>query len=169
MHHVHQLQNFFEGYLRKQKFNEQPRNLFEPFRYILQLPAKRLRPTMVLLACEMFGTDGRKALPQAFAVELFHNFTLIHDDIMDRAPLRRGKPTVHNKYGETIAILSGDVMLVFAYEYLVQADVQLVPKLVQVLSNCAVDVCRGQQFDMNFESEKKVSLNDYMKMIELKT
>jgi len=169
MRRAEQLQKLFEEYLLNQKFNDQPRNLFEPFNYMLRLPAKRLRPVMALLACEAFGTDAKKALPQAFAIELFHNFTLIHDDIMDRAPLRRGKPSVHNKYGETIAILSGDAMLVFAYKYLVQANEQLVPKLLQVFNQCAIDVCRGQQFDMNFESEQNVSLSDYMKMIELKT
>src|SRR5262249_4894674 len=111
MQTVQELQSLFENYLKKQKFPNEPENLFQPFDYILNLPAKRIRPLLLLISCEMFGAPAKRALPQAFSVELFHNFTLIHDDIMDQAPLRRGKPTIHKKFGQTTAILSGDAML----------------------------------------------------------
>jgi geranylgeranyl pyrophosphate synthase len=124
---------------------------------------------MLLMACEMFGTSATKALPQAFAVELFHNFTLIHDDIMDEAPLRRGRPSVHKKFGASTAILSGDAMLVYAYEYLVKADAKVVSELLRVFNLCATRVCEGQQLDMNYEMSNKVTTKDYLIMIELKT
>lgn len=169
MHDVRELQALFGSYLRQQRFRNKPRNLYQPFSYMLGLPAKRLRPTMLLMACEMFGTSATKALPQAFAVELFHNFTLIHDDIMDEAPLRRGRPSVHKKFGASTAILSGDAMLVYAYEYLVKADAKVVSELLRVFNLCATRVCEGQQLDMNYEMSNKVTTKDYLIMIELKT
>jgi len=163
------LQALFETYVRQQRFKNKPENLYQPFDYMLGLPAKRLRPTMLLMACEMFGSSARKALPQAFAVELFHNFTLIHDDIMDVAPLRRGKPTVYKKFGESTAILSGDAMLVYAYEYLIRAEAKKIPELLRIFNLCATRVCEGQQLDMNYEMKDNVTTKDYLNMVELKT
>ena len=169
MHSIEELQQIFEEELRAQRFNREPANLYEPFGYMLGLSGKRTRPVMLMLACEMFGGDVKKALPQAIAIELFHNFTLIHDDIMDSAPLRRGMPAVHEKFNRAVAILSGDAMLVYAYQYLVQVKATLVGKLISVFNQCAVKVCEGQQMDMNFETAANVSIKDYLQMIELKT
>jgi geranylgeranyl diphosphate synthase type II len=159
----------FERYLMKQRLAGTPENLYQPFDYMLSLPAKRLRPVLVMMACEMFGLPADKALPQALAVELFHNFTLIHDDIMDQAPVRRGMKTVHEKYGQTTAILSGDAMLVFAFRYLVKAETNLLPELLRIFSETAIDVCEGQQLDMNYENEERITVNQYVRMIGLKT
>lgn len=169
MHSAEELQQLFEEELQAQRFNRDPANLYEPFGYILGLSGKRMRPVMLLLACEMFGNDVHKGLPQAIAIELFHNFTLIHDDIMDHAPLRRGWPSVHEKFNQTIAILSGDAMLVHAYQYLVQTKSNLIAKLISIFNECAIKVCEGQQMDMNFETAVDVSVEDYLRMIELKT
>src|SRR5690242_45461 len=122
---IKELQELFNQHIPYSAFNRQPAELYEPFTYILKLGGKRMRPSLVLLGCEMFNGDAKQAIPQAIAIELFHNFTLIHDDIMDEAPLRRGLPTVHEKFNSSTAILSGDVMLVYAYEYLVQCPQEL--------------------------------------------
>lgn len=169
MHSVEELQQLFEKELQAQHFNHEPANLYEPFGYILGLSGKRMRPVMLMLSCEMFGADAQKALPQAIAIELFHNFTLIHDDIMDRAPLRRGMPAVHEKFNQTVAILAGDAMLVYAYQYLAQTEPALIGKLISIFNECAIKVCEGQQMDMNFETAMDVSVEDYLRMIELKT
>jgi len=169
MYDIKELQKLFEDYTRKQELEGEPKNLYDSFHYMLNLPAKRLRPVLLMMACELFGTSAKRALPQAFAIELFHNFSLIHDDIMDAAPLRRGKPTVYKKFGETTAILSGDAMLVYAYQYLIQVNKKTVQKLLEVFNSCAVKVCEGQQLDMNYEATENISLEDYLKMIELKT
>ena len=169
MHSIDDLQRLFEEELRKQHFNRQPQDLYEPFDYMLGLGGKRMRPLMLLMACEVFGRDATEAIPQAISIELFHNFSLIHDDIMDQAPLRRGKPTVHEKFNQSIAILSGDAMLVHAYQFLIQTKFSPVEKLVSIFNECAIRVCEGQQMDMNFETSNDVSVDDYLKMIELKT
>jgi len=169
MKSIAELQEVFNRYLKKQSFKNQPEELYNPFQYILSLGGKRMRPTMVLLGCEMFSHDAEQALPQAMAIELFHNFSLIHDDIMDKAPLRRGKPTVHEKFNNNTAILSGDVMLVYAYEYLLENSKEKAEQLIRLFNKTAIEVCEGQQFDMNFENDNRVSVNDYLKMIELKT
>ncbi len=169
MKSIAELQEVFNRYLNKQSFRNQPEELYIPFQYILSLGGKRMRPTMVLLGCEMFSHDAEQALPQAMAIELFHNFSLIHDDIMDKAPLRRGKPTVHEKFNNNTAILSGDVMLVYAYEYLLENSKEKAEQLIRLFNKTAIEVCEGQQFDMNFENDNRVSVNDYLKMIELKT
>lgn len=169
MRNIIELQEMINLSLKSQVFPEKPHELYEPFRYMLSLGGKRMRPVMLLHACEMFGSHAEKAMPQAIAVELFHNFTLIHDDIMDHAPLRRGLPTVHKKFSSTIAILSGDAMLVKAYQYLVQADNALIPVLINLLNEAAIKVCEGQQFDMNFEKMEGLAVSDYLNMIELKT
>lgn len=169
MRSITALQELFNTELKSLNFPGTPRELYEPFTYMLGLGGKRMRPVMVLHACEMFGKDASHAMPQAVAIELFHNFTLIHDDIMDRAPLRRGLPTVHKKYNDTVAILSGDAMLVTAYQFLIQCDAVLLPRLIKVFNDCAVSVCEGQQLDMNFETADGLSVADYLNMIELKT
>jgi geranylgeranyl diphosphate synthase, type II len=152
----------------RKKLNGTPNELYEPQSYMLSLGGKRMRPLMVLMGCELFGQPANKAFDAALAIEVFHNFTLIHDDIMDNAPLRRGKSTVHEKWNSNIAILSGDAMLVEAYKLLTNYDAALLKKLLPVFNQTAVEVCEGQQLDMNFETQQ-CSLDDYIKMISLKT
>ncbi len=159
-------QNIFQSYLSQHAFNQEPQELYEPVNYILSLGGKRLRPLLALMGYELFDEDISKALPIAAAVEIFHNFTLLHDDIMDQAPLRRGKPTVHAKYGINTGILSGDVMVIFAYEFLNKIPH---PKLLSIFNKMAIEVCEGQQYDMNFETRNDVTISEYIRMIELKT
>ncbi len=163
------MQSLFNDALQEQQFKGTPTELYEPFTYILSLGGKRMRPVMLLHACEMFCGESIKALPQAIAIELFHNFTLIHDDIMDRAPLRRGLPAVHKKYNSTVAILVGDAMLLTAYKYLVKCDPQLVSPLINLFNDCGIKICEGQQLDMNFEKSNTLEIGDYLGMVELKT
>ena len=169
MKSIQELQQLFNQYLEKQPFEKQPAELYEPFRYILSLGGKRMRPTMVLLGCELFSHDAQQSLSQAMAVELFHNFSLIHDDIMDNAPKRRGQPTVHEKFNHNIAILSGDIMLVYAYEFLISNAGNKMESLLRLFNKTAIEVCEGQQWDMNFERINDVTVEQYLKMIELKT
>ena len=134
------------------------------------LGGKRLRPVLVLMGHYLFDDDYARALPAAMAVEVFHNFTLVHDDIMDAAPLRRGKPTVHHQFGTNAGILTGDVMLIRAYQYLLELDrPDLLPRLLQIFNKVAIEVCEGQQMDMDFERMDQVRIPDYLTMIELKT
>ncbi|MCU0339356.1 MAG: polyprenyl synthetase family protein [Spirosomaceae bacterium] len=150
-------------------YGEQPTELYEPIRYIMSLGGKRLRPLLTVLAAHLFTDDWRKALKPSVAVEVFHNFTLMHDDIMDQAPLRRGKPTVHEKWNANIAILSGDVMLVNAYELLLETAPQHLPRVIRRFNRTAAEVCEGQQWDMNFELRSDVTQDEYINMIRLKT
>jgi geranylgeranyl diphosphate synthase, type II len=149
-------------------FKQQPANLYDPCRYLMGLGGKRIRPVVCLMACELFAEINEDAWHAGMAIELFHNFTLIHDDIMDKAPLRRGQPTVHHKYGLTAGILSGDVMCIYAYDQLAQIKRSLSP-IMQVFNRTAIEVCEGQQLDMDFESRTDVSIEDYIGMITLKT
>lgn len=154
------------------ELHAQPIELYEPIRYLMALGGKRMRPVFVLMAYSLFKSDWQKAVKPSLSIEIFHNFTLMHDDIMDKAPLRRGKQTVHEKWNENIAILSGDVMLVKAYDYLNEvSDLSLsdFQYLLKRFNQTAAEVCEGQQFDMNFESREEVSLNEYLEMIRLKT
>lgn len=139
-------------------------NLYAPMAYLMGLPAKRVRPLLVLMACELFGGKAEDALDEALGIELFHNFTLMHDDIMDQAPLRRGQPTVHEKWNVNTAILSGDAMLVKAYQLMGKR-----PDVTAIFSKHALEVCEGQQMDMDFERRDQVSLAEYRAMIRLKT
>lgn len=151
-------------------FPVQPSELYAPCDYMLTLGGKRLRPALLLMGCELFRDDIEHALPAAWAVELFHNFTLMHDDIMDAAPLRRGQPTVHTRWNTTTAILSGDVMLIHAYQALTRLEnASTVLELTKTFSRVATEVCEGQQMDINFETRSKVSIEEYIRMIELKT
>lgn len=151
------------------KFGDHPVELYEPIKYMLSLGGKRMRPTLVLLAYSLKSDQWEKALEPAMSIELFHNFTLIHDDIMDEAPLRRGEPTVHAKWNRDIAILSGDAMLIHAYDLLLEADFDDIRYLLRLFNKCSVEVCEGQQLDMNFESLEFVSEQEYIEMIRLKT
>lgn len=169
MQTLHQIQALFERYLRENEFTQTPAELYEPVNYILSLGGKRLRPVFLLMAHNLFSDEIEKSLPAAFAVEVFHNFTLLHDDIMDAAPLRRGMPTVHKKYDLNAGILSGDVMLVHAYEYLMKSESPALFEVLQAFNRAATEVCQGQQMDMNFENQDQVSIEAYLKMIELKT
>ncbi len=168
MHSVSQLSQLFNQYISKQSFQRKPASLYEPVDYIIQLGGKRLRPLLVMMAAELFDKQPDSVLPQAYAIELFHNFSLIHDDIMDEAPLRRGQVTVHKKFNRNTAILSGDVMLVWAYEYLLNNKPQCSAELVSVFNKTAMEVCEGQQLDMEFEN-RMPSVDEYIEMITLKT
>lgn len=167
MEKIKQLQQDFADFLSQTNLNGQPKELYEPISYTLLQSGKRLRPMLCLLANEMFGGDKQQALWPALALETFHNFTLIHDDIMDKAPLRRGKETVYQKWNADIAILSGDAMLAMAFQY------ALKPKkgaeLAQQLGRVAIEICEGQQMDLNFETLGNVTINEYLEMIRLKT
>lgn len=162
-------QQQIEDALKDKKYGSNPKELYEPISYIMSLGGKRLRPVLVFIATDIFDGDTSKALHPALAIELFHNFTLVHDDLMDKAPLRRNQPTVHEKWNHNIAILSGDAMMVRAYQELCLADVKMLPQLLEIFSDTAVKVCEGQQYDMNYETLSKVSIQQYIKMIELKT
>jgi len=150
-------------------FPEHPASLYEPNEYFLRLGGKRVRPVLCLMGNELFDEIIPDAWHAATAIELFHNFTLIHDDIMDKAPLRRGKQTVHTKYNDSTALLAGDVMLVRAYEYLNKISSAYLSKVLSLFNRTAIEVCEGQQMDMDYESQTNVNMNDYLRMIELKT
>lgn len=151
------------------EFPKQPENLYHPVNYFLNLGGKRIRPLLTLIAANCFGGDIKEVLPAATAIELFHNFSLIHDDIMDNAPLRRGKQTVHEKWNNNIGILSGDVLLVKAYQQLNKCERNIVFDLQEIFSQTAKEVCEGQQYDMDFENREDVMIAQYMEMIKLKT
>ena len=153
----------------EQSMNGHPAELYEPQRYILSLGGKRIRPLLALVACDLFDQHVKNAVHVSLAVELFHNFSLIHDDIMDNAPIRRGKKTVHENWNPNIAILSGDDMLVKAYEVLCQSPADKLKDLLGIFTKTAHEVCEGQQLDMNFETRNKISLEEYTNMIKLKT
>lgn len=167
---VQHYQQLFEAYRKNHPFNGSPERLYDPVNYIMGLGGKRLRPAMALMGYGLFQDEVQPALPLAYAVEIFHNFTLVHDDIMDAAPLRRGKPTVHALYNANTAILSGDVMLISAYEYLMQVQPgEKLPQVLSIFNRVAREVCEGQQMDMDFESRRDVTIPEYLRMIELKT
>lgn len=150
-------------------YGQQPAELYEPIRYLMNLGGKRMRPLLTVLAAQLYTDDWRRVLRPAIAVEVFHNFTLMHDDIMDRAPLRRGQPTVHAKWNENVAILSGDVMLVCAYELLLDVPTDRLKEVLRKFNRAAAEVCEGQQWDMNFETRADVTKAAYLDMIRLKT
>ncbi|MDA8595481.1 polyprenyl synthetase family protein [Flavobacteriaceae bacterium] len=161
--------NDFLGYLQENKYTQEPQNLYEPVNYILSIGGKRMRPILTLMSAELFNESYDNAIPAAMAVEVFHNFTLLHDDIMDDAPLRRGQATVHEKWDVNTAILSGDVMMIYAYEFLRNYEPQLFSELMAVFNRTAIEVCEGQQMDVDFEDRNDVSIQEYMEMIKLKT
>ena len=169
MHKTASLQQLLEDRIKELHFPASPNDLYDPLRYFMTLGGKRTRPMLTLLGCELFGQPGEKALNAALAIELFHNFTLIHDDIMDQAPLRRGNPTVHAKWNVNVGILSGDVLFVKAFERLADNPSEYLPDLIEVFTRTATEVCEGQQLDMDFESREDVSIPEYIDMIRLKT
>jgi geranylgeranyl diphosphate synthase type II len=169
MYSIKTLQEIFSESLSGQEFEPSPPELYDPVRYILSHGGKRLRPVLLLAGCDLFGGDIQKALSPAIGIELFHNFTLLHDDIMDQAPLRRGKSTVHKKWDTNIAILSGDTLFALAYQYLLKCERNVLPEVMEVFTRTAIEVCEGQQWDMNFEDQTDISIDQYLEMIRLKT
>ena len=159
----------FESFLKEIVRTKEPRNLYDPMIYIMNLGGKRVRPVLVLMAAEIFEADYKKALPAALAIETFHNFSLVHDDIMDDAPLRRGNKTVHELWDINTGILSGDAMLIYAYQLFEQYAGETFRELAMLFSKTAIEVCEGQQYDIDFETREEVSIEQYIKMIEYKT
>lgn len=169
MHSIQQLQKIINKAIADTKYTAKPTELYAPISYLMDLGGKRMRPVLVLLSTELFGGNVNKALDAAIGIELFHNFTLMHDDIMDKAPLRRGKPTVHAKWSESAAILSGDVMFVEAYKMMIKVEDEILREVLDIFSETASGVCQGQQADMNFENREDVSIEEYLHMIKQKT
>jgi geranylgeranyl diphosphate synthase type II len=164
------LSSLLQQALKELDYGQQPAALYDPIRYIMSLGGKRLRPLLTLMGAQLFTNELRPFVKPALATEVFHNFTLLHDDLMDQAPLRRGQPTVHEKWNPNVAILSGDVMLVRAYELLFEnVSLPLLPQVLRRFSQTAAEVCEGQQWDMNFETETTVTIPQYLDMIRLKT
>jgi geranylgeranyl diphosphate synthase type II len=169
MHSISYLQEKFDKAMVIGEIDNRPPELYDPIKYILSIGGKRLRPTILLMACDLLGGDIEEAMPAAMAIEMFHNFTLVHDDIMDKAPIRRGKETVYKKWNTNIAILAGDTMMPLAYDFLLRIREDKMKEVMQVFNQTAKEVCEGQQFDLNFESSDNVSIGQYIEMIRLKT
>ena len=169
IHTIDQLSRLVEEHLRQLPLNCEPQGLYKPIAYALDTGGKRIRPTLVLAACNVFADQLETAMPAAMAVEVFHNFTLLHDDIMDNADIRRGRPAVHKQWGTNAAILSGDAMSVMAYDLLAKSRVAVLPAMLGAFNRLALGVCQGQQYDMDFEQLTTVSREQYIRMIELKT
>ena len=166
-----ELKNLFVEYSHNNIITSEPTGLYKPVNYIMGLPGKRIRPIICLMVANVFSEDIKAALPLAYSIEMFHNFTLVHDDIMDNADVRRSEPTVHVKYGTNSAILSGDLMMIKSYDHLINCcgDTELKFRILQLFTDTAIKVCEGQQYDMEFETSDSVTLSDYIRMIELKT
>jgi len=162
-------QDLFNSYLESKKWQQEPKSLYDPINYILSLGGKRLRPVLTLMSADIFGVDCTKALNAAMAIEVFHNFSLIHDDIMDEAPLRRGKPTVHEKWDLNTGILSGDAMLILASQFLEFYEAETFQQLMVLFNATAIEVCEGQQYDIDFERRTDVTEEEYLQMIAYKT
>jgi geranylgeranyl diphosphate synthase type II len=169
MHSLSQLSTLYNEKFSTDNFHQNPTGLYKPVNHIMNIPGKRIRPLLLLMGCDLFGGDVKQALSPAFAVEVFHNFTLVHDDIMDNADIRRGVPTVHKLYGTNAGILAGDVMLAYAYRYLTAVSPQYVAGLIEVFNKTAIEIFEGQQMDMDFETRTDVTEAEYLKMIEFKT
>lgn len=169
MKKLEDLQEIISGAVNKLNFPLYPAALYEPISYILSLGGKRMRPALLLMACDLFGGNVDAAISPALAIEVFHNFTLMHDDIMDNAPLRRGSTTVHERWNKNAAILSGDVMLVEGYKLMMQVEDRLLRPILDIFNTTAVGVCEGQQLDMEFEVLNHVNIDEYLNMIRLKT
>ena len=166
---IEKYQKEFLEYLEQYSALKEPKNLYEPIQYILTLGGKRLRPVLTLITAEIFETDYKQALDAALSVEVFHNFSLVHDDIMDAAPLRRGQETVHEKWDINTGILSGDAMLILAYQLFENYNGDTFRALAKLFSKTALQVCEGQQYDIDFETRDDVTIPEYLKMIEYKT
>jgi len=168
MDSIKKYQELINKNLNEELIGNSPENLYAPIKYVLKIGGKRLRSALCLMACEMFSGDYQQAIKPALALEIFHNFTLLHDDIMDDAPVRRNKTTVHKKWDSNIALLSGDAMSIIAYKYIAQTPVQL-NQCLEVFNDTALKICEGQQLDMDFENNINVTIKDYIYMISLKT
>ncbi len=169
MYSIPDLSALFEKTLKEQKIKDFPGQLYAPIKYTLGLGGKRIRPILVLMGCNLYNDDITCAIPQAIAIEFFHNFTLIHDDIMDNAPVRRGEPTVYKKWNGNTAILSGDTLFAMAYQYAQKTQADILGDVLSVFSQTAVEVCEGQQLDLDFEVRDDVAVGEYLEMIRLKT
>jgi geranylgeranyl diphosphate synthase type II len=169
MYTLDQLLEKVKTALSEVKLDEEPKELYLPISYTLELGGKRIRPILVLLSCDLFGGNIEKAINSAVAIEIFHNFTLLHDDIMDNAPIRRGKETVFKKWNSNVAILSGDTMFAIAYKHLAMSDKNVLQNVLSIFTKAAIEVCEGQQYDMNFETRNDVTIPEYIEMIRLKT
>lgn len=161
--------NKIETALAAIPYPQQPEGLYEPIRYVLSMGGKRLRPTLTLMAYALYKEDTERALPTAIGLETYHNHTLLHDDLMDKADMRRGKPTVHKKWDENTAILSGDTMLIMAFQHILRTDCHRLPEVLNLAARTMQEICEGQQYDMNFESRNDVREEEYIEMIRLKT
>ena len=169
MYTLNKLQQIINDSISNQKIGREPFTLYDPINYTLEAGGKRIRPALVLLACNLFSDNVEQAINPAIGLEIFHNFTLLHDDIMDNADIRRGNPTVHKKWDENTAILSGDAMFIKAYEYFLECESPNLKEILKVFNNTALEVCEGQQYDMEFEVRDNVTGSEYLRMIELKT
>lgn len=169
MRTIEELQEIAISIIEKESFLASPNNLYEPIEYAMHQGGKRIRPLLALMASDLFSGDIEKAKPAAIAIEVLHNFTLLHDDIMDKSPLRRGMPTVYNKYDTNTAILSGDTMFAKAFTYLLKAEGNQIHDLVETFTNASIEVCEGQAMDMCFEERDDVRIEEYIEMIRLKT
>ena len=161
--------NKIETALAAIPYPQQPEGFYEPIRYVLSMGGKRLRPTLTLMAYALYKEDTERALPTAIGLETYHNHTLLHDDLMDKADMRRGKPTVHKKWDENTAILSGDTMLIMAFQHILRTDCHRLPEVLNLAARTMQEICEGQQYDMNFESRSDVREEEYIEMIRLKT
>lgn len=169
MHTTEKYRAEFISFLDNHTIVKEPLSLYKPIQYILNLGGKRLRPVLTLMAADIFNNDYQKALPAALSIEVFHNFSLVHDDIMDDAPLRRGQKTVHEKWNINTGILSGDAMLIMAYQLFENYETNTFQALAKLFSKTALEVCEGQQYDVDFENRSDVTVSEYLKMIEYKT
>ncbi|WP_395047633.1 polyprenyl synthetase family protein [Flavobacterium sp.] len=169
MHSISHYQELISDYFSELHLTKEPKNLYKPIEYILSIGGKRMRPILTLMSTEIFDVDCQKALAAATAIEVFHNFSLVHDDIMDDAPLRRGNETVHEKWNINTGILSGDAMLILAYQHFEEYEPIIFRDLAKLFSKTALEVCEGQQYDVDFETRDDVTIPEYLKMIEYKT
>ena len=169
MYSFEQILHVVESHIEQIKFNRQPQNLYLPVQYILSLGGKRIRPVLMLMACNLYSESVEKALQPAIGMEIFHNFTLLHDDLMDEADKRRNQLTVHKKWNANTAILSGDAMLILAYQFIGDTKPPLLKSILDVFTATALEICEGQQYDMDFEQRLNVSEEEYIEMIRLKT
>ncbi|MBK8657342.1 MAG: polyprenyl synthetase family protein [Bacteroidetes bacterium] len=169
MYSAKELSSLYENKFDTDNFYSGNSNLYIPVQHIMRIPGKRIRPMLLLLSCDAFGGDVRTALSPAFAMEIFHNFSLVHDDIMDQSDIRRGLPTVHKMFGINAGILSGDVMLAYAYKYLTEVPAEYLPSILSLFNKTAIEIFEGQQMDVDFEKREDVSLDEYLKMVEYKT
>ena len=164
-----ELKMLFDHQLSNKRFPESPKNLYDPIRYTLEIGGKRIRPILMLMSHQLFSKDIEKSVDLAIAIEVFHNFTLLHDDIMDNSSLRRGLPTVHKKWSQSSAILSGDVMLIYCYIIISDSKIESFKEILDIFNEASIKICEGQQLDLDFTTEKNIQVDDYLRMIEYKT